>query len=105
MSVMSLQVKREPASRGRDIFSHREWGKLIGDLTLSPRQAEIVRHLFHGLGDKQIAQELSVALPTVRTHLNRLFSKFDVHDRSELILYVFWQFRHGNGSSRCRQNR
>lgn len=76
-----------------DIFSEREWLELVSDLSLPPRQTEVVKHLFSSLSDKQIARELKIAVPTVRTHLSRLFSRFDVHDRNELILFVFWRFR------------
>jgi len=76
-----------------EVFSDQEWGQLKTHLHLPPRQAEIVRHLLHGLSDKQIARELGVSLPTVRTHLSRLFRRFDVCDRVELVLGVFARLR------------
>jgi len=81
------------------IFSESEWSILLDELSLSPRQREVTQHLFSGLSDKQIARELKIAIPTVRTHLTRLFSRFDVHDRNELILHVVCHFRKG-----CRTN-
>jgi len=79
------------------IFSEQEWAKLVSELSLSPRQEQIVRYLFDGLADKQIALSMEIAVPTVRTHLTRLFSKLHVNDRSELILHVFREFRRNNG--------
>ncbi len=58
-----------------EIFSPQELGILTKELTLPPRQMEIVRLLLGGLGDKQIASRLGIALPTVRTHMGRLFAK------------------------------
>ncbi len=79
---------------GTEIFSESEWMELAKELSLSPRQAQVLQCLFLGHSDKQIVLELQMALPTVRTHLNRLFSRFDVQDRTELVLYVFHCFHH-----------
>ena len=87
-------------SEGICIFDKEEWRVLGAELSLSPRQHQIVQYLFLGKSDKQIARELDLALPTVRTHLGRLFAKLNVQDRHELILYIFHHFRHGNTSLR-----
>ena len=79
---------------GTEIFSESEWTELVKELSLSPRQAQVVKCLFMGHSDKQIASDLQMAVPTVRTHLSRLFSRFDVQDRTELVLYVFRHFYH-----------
>ena len=76
-----------------EVFSKREWLDLVNHLSLSPRQTEITKLLFHGCSDKQIARKLQISIPTVRTHLGRLFLKLDVQDRSELLVYVFQHFR------------
>jgi DNA-binding CsgD family transcriptional regulator len=88
-------------SEGLGIFDREEWKVLAEELALSPKQSDIVRHLFLGQSDKQMAQTMGLALPTVRTHLGRLFAKFNVHDRHELILYVFHHFRRGCKSVDC----
>ena len=72
-----------------ELFSEQEWIQLKEDLGLAPRQAEIAKHIMHGKSDKQIAHELGISLPTVRTHMTRLFRKLDLNDRVELILHVF----------------
>ena len=78
-----------------EIFSESEWLQLVNGLPLSPRQIEVIKLLFAGHSDKQIARELQISVPTVRTHLSRLFSRFDVQDRTELVLCVFRHFREG----------
>jgi len=75
-----------------EVLTENEWLELVGDLRLSPRQAEIVKLLLSGMSDKQIAKQLHIGRPTVRTHLSRLFSKYEVQDRSELIVYVLGHF-------------
>ncbi len=79
----------------KEIFSNTEWSEIVENLSLSSRQEEVSRHLFRGLSDKQIALQLEISVPTVRTHLSRLFLKMDVQDRHELILYIFYCFRNG----------
>ncbi|MBW8041073.1 MAG: response regulator transcription factor [Planctomycetes bacterium] len=75
------------------VFTESEWLDIVNELSLPPRQAEVVKYLFLGHSDKQIARELQISVPTVRTHLSRLFSRFDVQDRTELVLYVVRRFR------------
>ncbi len=78
---------------GLRVFTEAEWADLHRDLGLSRRQAQIVERLLCGRSDKQIARELEMSVPTVRTHLGRLFMRFGVADRCELILHMFTCFR------------
>lgn len=75
------------------VFTETEWTDLQHNLGLSRRQAQIIERLLCGRSDKQIAKELEVSVPTVRTHLGRLFMRFGVADRCELILHMFTRFR------------
>ena len=76
-----------------ELFSEQEWTLLTEDLNLSPRQAEIVNCVFRAKSDKQIARELDISVATVRTHMGRLFEKFDLNDRVELLVHVFMSLR------------
>jgi DNA-binding NarL/FixJ family response regulator len=80
---------------GNKLFSNEEWGVLFKELSLSSRQKEIMQLLFDGSADKQIANHLHIAVPTVRTHLERLFAKFHTQDRAELLVEVLRKFRAG----------
>jgi len=82
-----------------EIFSESEWIELINDLSLPPRQAQVIRCILSGLSDKQIASEMQISVAGVRAHISQLFSKFDLQDRHELVLYVFNRFR-----EECRAN-
>jgi DNA-binding CsgD family transcriptional regulator len=83
------------------VFTEEEWKALSEELSLSPRQCDVIHHLLAGFSDKQIATKLNIAVPTVRTHLSRLFSRFNLQDREELILHVFCQFRSGCRIKEC----
>ena len=76
-----------------EIFSKSEWEEIVTELSLSPRQAEVIRRILSGRSDKQIARDLQISVPTVRTHLNRAFLRFGVQDRVELVIHVFGKFR------------
>lgn len=82
-------------AENKEIFTEKEWEIILGELSLSPRQKEVIRHLFCCLSDKQIAAKLNISVPTVRTHIGRLFSRFHLQDRNELIIRIFRQFRQG----------
>lgn len=86
------------ASRASDhardlIFTEEEWKAIAGQLRISRRQEQIARMLLHGYSDKQVAFELKIGLPTVRTHLARLYSKLSAQDRVEVVIRLFRAFR------------
>jgi len=62
---------------------------VVETLQLAPQQARIVELILRGLRDKQIAAELGLGVPTVRTYLKRVFVRVGVQDRVELVLRVF----------------
>jgi DNA-binding NarL/FixJ family response regulator len=72
-----------------ELISPEEWTNVRHRLRLSERQAQIVRLLVQGKADKQIAYELGVSTSTIRTYMDRLFRRFNLHDRVELIVHVF----------------
>ena len=79
--------------RESDLFSDGEWARTQRELNLSPRQAQIVRQVLQGKADKQIASGLNISPATVRTHMRRLFAKFNLNDRLELTLLVLASLR------------
>lgn len=55
---------------------------------LTVRESEIVRYVAIGLRNAEVAQRLSIAESTVKTHLNNVFQKLDLRDRVELTRYA-----------------
>ncbi|MDO4502383.1 MAG: helix-turn-helix transcriptional regulator [Coriobacteriia bacterium] len=51
---------------------------------LSAREADVMELMVRGMTVKQISQELLVSENTVRTHSKRLYTKLDVHKKTEL---------------------
>ena len=52
---------------------------------LSPRQQEILSSLTRGLTNDDIAKQLGISVPSVKTHLVALFAKLGVANRSEAV--------------------
>lgn len=52
---------------------------------LNPREREVLELVLTGSSDKRIAQQLSLKPNTVRTYNSRLFRRFEVGSRAELI--------------------
>lgn len=58
-------------------------------LSLSPREQEVVRLVMSGLSTRGIAKVLDISPWTVITHLRRVFSKLNVNSRAEMVACVF----------------
>jgi DNA-binding NarL/FixJ family response regulator len=59
---------------------------LFDDLT--PRELEVLKLIAEGLSNKEIAEELIISEKTVKNHINNIFSKLHVNDRSQAMLYA-----------------
>jgi predicted ATPase/DNA-binding CsgD family transcriptional regulator len=58
------------------------------NVSLTRREAEVVHLLVRGLSTKQIADQLSISPATVRTHLDHVMAKFDLHSRVQLVAWA-----------------
>jgi two-component system, NarL family, nitrate/nitrite response regulator NarL len=63
-----------------------EKGKIA---SLTEREREVIALIAEGLKNKQIGQRLFISETTVTHHLSSIFSKLDVSDRLELVIYTF----------------
>jgi LuxR family maltose regulon positive regulatory protein len=52
---------------------------------LSSRELEVLRLLANGLSNREIAQELFVSMSTAKTHVHRIYSKLNVHKRTQAV--------------------
>ena len=53
---------------------------------LSPRENEVTNLLTKGLSNKEIANELSISVHTVKAHLEDIFDKMNVKNRVQLAI-------------------
>jgi DNA-binding NarL/FixJ family response regulator len=54
--------------------------------SLTPREQEILVLMTQGLDNREIADRLHVAYPTVRSHVRRVLRKFDARSRLEAVV-------------------
>jgi len=59
---------------------------LADDLT--PREMEVLKLIAAGLTNREIAEALVLSEKTVKNHINNIFSKLHVYDRSQAMLYA-----------------
>ena len=53
--------------------------------TLSPRECEVIELLARGYSYKEIAEALTISLPTVNTHIHRTYEKLHVRSRGQAV--------------------
>ncbi|MCR6111507.1 response regulator transcription factor [Bacillus sp. A301a_S52] len=58
---------------------------------LTERESEVLRLMTEGKNNQQIADELFIALKTVKVHVSNILSKLDVQDRTQAVIYAFNQ--------------
>lgn len=56
--------------------------------TLTKRQLQILQLVEKGLSNVSIAKEIGVSLPTVKVHLNRLYSALNVNNRLQAVFHA-----------------
>ena len=54
---------------------------------LTQRELEVLQLATRGLSNKEIAQKLIISEKTVKNHTANIFSKLQVNDRTQAILY------------------
>jgi DNA-binding NarL/FixJ family response regulator len=52
---------------------------------LSPREREVLAFMARGYLYKEICDSLKISLPTVNTHIRRIYEKLQVHSRSQAV--------------------
>lgn len=90
-STLQLVTSIRMLMMGHQVFLKvaRE-GSLIPNLIRpSRRELEIVRLVAGGLGNKAIAQRLSITERTVEYHLSNLYSKLSVNGRAEAVKKLY----------------
>ena len=74
----------EPAAQGVALRRPAHSPRLVDPLSQS--EIRVLRYLPTNLSAAEIAQELSVSVTTVRTHIRHLFLKLGAHRRTEAVL-------------------
>jgi two-component system, NarL family, nitrate/nitrite response regulator NarL len=83
---MMASVLREMSPANRNKKPDREAQKLM---SLSGREREVIKLVGEGLKNKQIAERLFISEITVHHHLTSIYSKLEISDRLELLIYAY----------------
>jgi len=79
-SSMSPQIARKVID-----YFHEDRVKAASKSPLTAKEKEIVLGLVDGLSYKMIADNASISLETVRTHIKNIYKKLHVHCKAEVI--------------------
>jgi DNA-binding NarL/FixJ family response regulator len=76
----------------RSILPYHAWRILAKSLHISDRELQIVQEIFDDRKESAIADDLTISVHTVHTHLERLYRKLGVSTRAGLILYILSEY-------------
>lgn len=80
-SPMSPEIARKVV-----LFFHKRRDASVEIEQLTKREVEILAQLAKGSLYKEIADHMNISLDTVRTHLQHIYTKLQVHSRHEAVL-------------------
>jgi two-component system, NarL family, response regulator LiaR len=85
----SGQPVLEPEVTGKMMLKMRQKNTLLPHEELTEREMEVLKHIAEGKTNQEIADELFIALKTVKTHVSNILSKLQVQDRTQAVIYAF----------------
>ena len=56
---------------------------------LSPREREVLTLVAKGLSNSECAEQLSMSEGTVKTHVKRIYTKLDLRDRTQAVIFAY----------------
>ncbi|MFD4957619.1 response regulator [Microbacterium sp. NPDC058389] len=77
-SLISRYLRPEPAPADRTALEH-----------LTERELEVLVLVARGRSNDEIAAELFISPHTAKTHVNRIMTKLQVHDRAQLVIVAY----------------
>ncbi|MEH7384465.1 response regulator transcription factor [Bacillus sp. JJ1521] len=79
----------EPEVTGKMMVRMRQKDTQLPHEELTNREMEILLLIADGKTNQEIADELFIALKTVKVHVSNILSKLDVQDRTQAVIYAF----------------
>lgn len=88
-STYKGQSVLEPEVTGKMMVKMRQKNIHLLYEDLTSRELEILLLMAEGKANQDIADELFIALKTVKTHVSNILSKLQVQDRTQAVIYAF----------------
>lgn len=82
----------EPEVTGKIMNRMREQPSAALHDQLTEREMEVLLLMAQGKSNQEIADELYIAVKTVKVHVSNILGKLEVHDRTQAVIYAF---KHG----------
>ncbi len=79
----------EPKVTGKMMTKMRAKEDVLPHDELTEREHEILLLIAEGKSNQEIADDLFIALKTVKTHVSNILSKLEVSDRTQAAIYAF----------------
>ena len=79
----------EPEVTGKMMLKMRQGNNHDLHEELTSREMEVLLLIADGKSNQEIADELFIALKTVKTHVSNILSKLQVQDRTQAVIYAF----------------
>ncbi|CAI9390395.1 response regulator [Niallia sp. Sow4_A1] len=83
------QIVLEPEVTDKMMTKMREKKATPLHEELTAREMEILLLMAEGKSNQEIADDLFIALKTVKTHVSNILSKLQVQDRTQAVIYAF----------------
>jgi DNA-binding CsgD family transcriptional regulator len=91
--ALENSIRPEPiVHRDRSILPHDAWEVIASSLRISDRELQIIQEIFDDRKESAIADDLTISVHTVHTHLERLYRKLGVSTRAGLILCILSEY-------------
>jgi DNA-binding NarL/FixJ family response regulator len=86
-SVHSGHSVLDPAVQARllALASRKPAAEPVTPVPLTAREREVLELIGQGLANTEIARQLFISEATVKTHINNLFAKADLHSRADAV--------------------
>ena len=62
--------------------------RILNNNILTKREAEIILQILSGKNKQEIAKALSLSVSTIKTNVEKIYQKFNVHSKTEMIIYI-----------------
>ena len=56
---------------------------------LSQRERDVLTLVAKGLSNSECAEQLILSASTVKTHVSRIYTKLDLHDRTQAVVFAY----------------
>ncbi len=93
--IIHQQIELEVSQKLSDVYIKIMLGGNIKNIRedlhldiLTETEQEIFNLIIRGKSNKEIGDTLHVSINTVKSHVSRIFTKLDVNNRTELILFA-----------------